>query len=91
MCEDVCKKLGKLPAHPKRIEVNFRIERLGEAICTPEKSSDESQETFRSCRTEPEGEGFSSPNSLTHFSLLFLTESFWNSVAESWGSRGTGT
>ncbi len=33
----------------------------------------------------------SSPNFLTHFTLLFLTEWFFNSVAESCTSRGTGT
>ncbi len=38
-----------------------------------------------------EGLRFTSPDSSTHLSLLFLMKWFENPVAESWGSRWTGT
>ncbi len=93
----------KLPAHPKKIKMNSRSLRdwvkserdLVKLSALPKRIEMSSRESPDRCWTTWGGGGrvwiFSSPEISTHFLLLFLTEWFWNSVAESWSSRGTGT
>ena len=89
--ETSAKSWVKLPAHPKREEMNSRRS-LGEAACTSKEKLRRVPGGLQIVTSQEFSFwSFPSPYSSTHLSLLFLTKWRENPVAESWGSRWTGT